>query len=302
MNYIFLDTGIEDLIAVRGKTIEALTCEGIPIDQADTIQMADGVRAVLISAMPAGALKRHVQLLTRFPQVRHWIIALVNVTIPAVRRSVMSRCDAALKEMPAYHEYVFDGPGLENLRATLTRPVKSDYQLAVLSGNSALAERVAAVMRHWLEGWEVVTSPDEQEAETADAVLIAGSTAEDFLAVKRPSHAGDPFIWVEQPWPDPRDDLFGALHRAQWELRADWWVHGSSLVNEEAAVRLRSGECSAVTLRNEPDFVMWDRYGLPMLPDAYVEPVVDEFLTKNTCLSVLGGMLNDRIAKKGAAT
>ena len=61
----------------------------------------------------------------------------------------------------------------------------------------------------------------------------------------------------------------------------------SSLSYEEFARKLQEGRSSWLSLKEDPEFVMWDAYGLPVLASEYTEENISKFLEEHCCFSFI---------------
>ena len=266
---------------------EALT-QNVATDSGDV-----PVRGVLLSCLHGGLMAYHMELIDHYPQIQHWIFCVCGETGVAVQKTIRRRFAADMNQRDIYCEFFFDETEkLEKLAACLTKPPKIGKTCMVISKDTDLAKKAAEMIGSYLSNWQIVpcANPQDPDYSYCDAVLVAGSNVNDLCV---PCPAGETikkWFWISVPFqrsPEWRREQLTELKQSMnilgWNI-ADYGPKTgfSCLENEQAKIQIENGKMDPMGLLSDPQFVMWDAYGLPVSQRLWTPDNIRTFLRENT--------------------
>lgn len=246
-------------------------------------------RCVLLTALHSGVQKYHHDLIVSNPQVRNWLISIVNVCFKSEQSQLLENIDTVLSDNKISYRVLFDDAvTLERTAAVCACPVQSKKTCMVVSGDSFLAQHFAKTVGRYLKEWNVmyVSSEEEKLYESADVVVAVGNKKEDFFLAAPRYGMGRYYAWVQcsvQNAAQLRKTAYDTLTEYGWNLSSIDNVYASILELEEYSRQLDMGELSAFELINDENFVIWDKYGLPLKSQDYCTEEVCAFLNRQCC-------------------
>lgn len=296
MNVVIIDSDCKKHFPEE-ETVKALLldreCQVYYLTPAQLPQVEAGCRCVLLSAMNSGLKKYHRDLIMNNPQVRCWVISIVDVPFKSEQSQLVDSISTTLAEGKVPYSILFDdAKTLTDTAAVCAKPVNPRKTCLVVSENSPLAEQCCQVLAPRLDGWDVVHISDEPEEhyDGADVILAVGSTKGDFRLPAPKYGMGRMYAWVESKGKDDGDGrrmAYETLADQGWSLSSIGNTYTSSLDLESYAWQVDSREVSASTLSNDDNFVIWDAYGLPLRSRDYSDEVIREFLDRLCCFGKL---------------
>lgn len=291
MEIIFLDhdllnqqQSIEDkLNSVKNKML-------IPIQDAFSPLDCTSVRGVVLTRLSSGLLAYHMDLIDRHPQIRHWIFCVAAQTGKAVQQTLRKHFAKEMACRNTYCEFLFDETQqLEKLIAALEKPAKTTNKCVVVSNNVALAKDVGGVIHSYLPDWNIVTG-SEPDYLHSDAVVVVGTAVSEMRIPNPQGETIKKFFWFQAPyvksisWKKKQlAELKEALNSLDWNLADyDSKTGFSNLLHEQFLLQIQQNEIHPIALVSDRQFVMWDRYGLPIPQTNWTEEEIVDFLSRNT--------------------
>lgn len=294
MNTILLDSGCRG-IAPEPERIRSLLgeCEVLCLEPAALPRVEEHSRAVLLTSFPSGVMRYHRDLLAQNPQIRSWVISIVGVTALAEQRQLERNLEAVLSTLKVSYTLLFDDPAtLAETAKQCAKPVKERQQCLIVSRDGELGPQFRAVFSRLLPTFDVVWGGEHPEShyEDADVFVAVGRESGDFQ-LPAPDHAlGRVWLWLEEDRYSTGEkcrEMESVLRAAHWDVGQTMSTYSGSLNHELAAAELAQGQSTIHALAHAPEFLMWDRYGLPLSVEDYTEENIRAFLDERCMLQRL---------------
>lgn len=250
-------------------------------------------RCILLTKLQNGIMKYHKELLQKKTYFKCWTISILDVENKYYESQFISQIDSVFFKTNQKYHIVFDESiSLKNTVEDCTRvlPEKSTY--LIISNNLVLAEKVKKIISGYLPEWSVICNDNNSyEYEDASATLVVGEEKNDFL-VPPPKYAKSKVsMWLNVPLgqsvskiKETKTNIGIKMNELDWNI-ADYnkYISFSNILFENFYLEIKSGIMSYLALSKNDDFVMWDKYGLPLDSSAYTEKAIEEFLNNACC-------------------
>lgn len=264
------------------------------LDPMQPLQVKDNCRCVLITAMSSALNKYHRDLIIANPQVRRWLISIVNVSFKSEQEQLLDSIDTALAGTKVSYNILFDDcDTLEKTAVICSVPVKEKKMCLIVSKNRILAKQCAEILALYLKQWEIIHKSQnvEQFYSLADVIIAVGDKEEDFVLQASESHMGRFYVWIRRMEQNVSQKLnkriYEILTKNNWNVGFAREVYSSSLELERYYYKLNRAGMSVLELKNDENFVMWDKYGLPISNKDYSAEVTCSFLSNQCCFENL---------------
>jgi hypothetical protein len=270
------------------ELLKAEPCRVIYWDYTLPVGLEPGSRCILISTMSSGTKRMHRELFCSNPEIRSWIVTILDVSSRSEQRQLTESLDGLLVGCQCPVTILFDNRELEKTAQVCTQPVNPERVCLICSGNEDLARRCGEVLASRLENWRFEINGDGFEH--ADVILLAGTREEDFRIPAPEYGMGRCYAWICQKVPFDnrcRKDVLETLIRNGWNRMCRERLYESNLEMEVYAADLDKGRTDFAALTYEPDFVICDAYGLPLLTSDYNADAILDFLKRTTCFAEL---------------
>lgn len=255
-------------------------------------------KGILITKAQNGIMAYHKNIFKNTAGCKYWIISVLDEDNENYRKQIGTGLDFALKEIPVRYELIFDNSDRLELTAEEKKEIADTRPCCVIATkhDKELAERVQSFLAVRNDDWKIECHVDfkEDSYKHTDVILIVGRENEDYLVTPTAVKTSRVLIWIDLPAGKAEKSYIN--QRAQSllkEMNKHGWnitntgsnVLGSCLNHEFLLAELESGRITAETLRSDDDFVMWDKYGLPLADEAYRNAdFVESFLREHCCL------------------
>lgn len=264
------------------------------LDPMQPLQVEDNCRCVLITAMSSGLNKYHRDWIIANPQVRRWLISIVNVSFKSEQEQLLDSIGTALAGTKISYNILFDDyTTLEKTVAICSTPVKEKKMCFIVSKNQVLANQFTEILAPYLKKWEIVhTSQNvEQFYQLADVIIVVGEKKEDFVLQPPKCNMGRLYAWIGCMEQSASQQLCGMAYEIltenNWNLDSIRNVYTSSLEFEKYYYKINREGMSVLELKNDEEFVIWDEYGLPLKNKDYSSELICLFLNNQCCFEKL---------------
>lgn len=306
MKLLIIDADCRYLFPDLSKLPERIhldDCRVLNIEEADAGRMKEirgkddkWEKCIFFTQLSGGVKKYHRDFVLENSACRCWQFVVLDQEKPGYRSQLLGQADAVLSGLPVLYEIVFDSSdSLEKTAKTAGYLASEEKSCLIASRREILASQVRDVLGAWLPDWKISSCSEDFENafRYQDSILVVGEQEEDFHILPPLAGAGRVFFWLEEAaaqhqgssW---QEMLRQGLNDFGWNL-ADFHdcVFCSSLSYEEFARKLQEGRSSWLSLKEDPEFVMWDAYGLPVLASEYTEENISKFLEEHCCFSFI---------------
>lgn len=260
------------------------------------------VRCVLLTELNGGFLAYHFELIDKYPEVQHWVICITASTGSTVQQTLRQQFASDMAPRDAYCELLFDeSEDLKNLKESLAVPAKCAKKCVIVSQNAELAESVGDVICEYLPEWEVVTGT-EPDYRYCDVVIAVGNQFEELCVPCPQGETIKKLFWIQMPYPKDKGWKRDQLSKLKERMNELGWnisdfsarTNFSNLSYENFLIQIQHGEIHPMAMRSEPQFVMWDDYGLPIPQSTWADAQILEFLQKNAVFPFMANKMQLR--------
>lgn len=303
MKLLIIDGDCRDLfldLSLLPKRIHLDDCQVLTIEEANADKMKeiqqDGKweKCIFFTQLSGGVKKYHKDFVMKNSACRCWMLVVLDQDKPRLRSQLLEQLDDVFSQLPILYEVVFDrSDSLEETAKTAGYLAGAERACLVVSRNERLANQVVNVLGAWLPEWNLIScSGDFENAfRYRDGILMVGEQEEDFHVPHPLIGSGRVLFWLEENDAEHQGRNRKALQQLRQSLNDFGWdladfeqcAFCSSLAYETFAQRIQEGSNSWLSLREDPEFVMWDAYGLPMLASEYTEKNIRQFLEEHCC-------------------
>ena len=257
--------------------------------------MREVTRCVILTRFSGGVKKYHWDIISKNSMVKHWIISIIDLDQDIYKEQFLKQVDTLLFGPVVFYEVIFDtAKNFMQTKRVLDKPMKMKKKCMVISKNVQLAKNAADIFKRYLKEWEIeipqIKSSDDYQY--ADAVLIVGEKGSECAVIAPKVGVRKRKIWINRRFlnKDEKEEMFEQLEQ---HMNANGWniadysdkTYFSDLLYEDFREKLYRNEISYLSLCEQEDFVVWDKYGLPLIREGYTEETVTDFLEKQTCFS-----------------
>lgn len=268
--------------------LKAESCQVIYWDHTLPVELASGSRCILVSTMSSGAKRIHRELFCSNPEIRSWIVTILDVSSKSEQRQLTESLDGFFAGCKCPVTILFDSCDLKKTAQACAIPVNPDRVCLICSQNGDLARRCGEVLATRLENWHFEINRDSFDH--ADMVLLVGTNEADFRIPAPAYGMGRCYAWISQQIPfgnSCQTDVLRTLIQNGWNLMCRERLFESNLEMEVYASDLDKGRTDFAALTYEPGFVICDTYGLPLLTGEYNADTILDFLKRTTCFAEL---------------
>lgn len=250
-------------------------------------------RCVFVTGFDSGVMGNHCKFVQENKNILSWIISVVDIQHENIKKQLLPQIDNLFFQTDVLYEILFDdGKTFEKTKEAYLKPLKEKKLFAVLSNNNEHAKEAADFIKSQLVDWDVVieNSGESENCSYANAVVIVGKNPEDFEVAALPKKIKNRFIWIyrdrcnstSDELNDTSEQIELVLSEKQWGFSEDTkQIFVSQIRNERYFQKYSANDITCVGLKNDSNFVMWDIYGLPALPEDYTEEKVKSFFNEN---------------------
>lgn len=251
------------------------------------LNLGNDDRAVYVAQLNEGGHRYQLDLIRDNPGISEWIIYAVDCdiddSIGADNFSIQLRNLSAMIRIC---------PDPESVRTALGRPMIRKNTCLLIGLNDAVPlDDLSRLLSGYLPGWyfELVSAiggvRETIKSSACARVILAGETAADFDEAAWPDGVKPLIIQTSR-----EDHIYDSLYPKRWRRDLRKWIgdQGRSIpdghifqvstVYERWRLGIASGDISPISLLKDRRFVMWDKFGLPLLPQDYTETTITEFL------------------------
>ncbi len=247
-------------------------------------------RCVFITPLPSGLMQYHYQFTDANKHVVSWIFSIYDVQNEPYRKSYREQLDALFSKKNVSYDIFFPkSDDFSQVQKACLRPIKEKLMLCIFSKNDSLGEEVRKTLQQFIPEWEIKSGDDSNDA---DAMIVVGENESDFDIESSEKRHGRRYVWINKTYYDfsvaDREEYLASIEQIllknKWEF-ADFEriCFCSSIWQEKLGYQYKNGEISEAGLRNNDNFVVWDEYGLPILPEDYTAEKLTDFFEKNCC-------------------
>lgn len=254
-------------------------------------------RCIFLTELSGGLKEYHKLLVQNNPDIQQWVISILNIAHQNYKEQFFHHIDNMLAETNVLYRVIFDQSA--SLQKTFEECKKTIYEKStclLVSKDEILAARVKELLSKRKSDWDFLLRREliEEEAYNAKAILLLGNTTEDLLFVPIKYGLNRVHIWVnlklvgqdKSQIKSRLNDIRMQLTERGWNFYEDSFnLHCSNLNYEEFCFKWLNQEVSAASLRSDDAFVIWDRYGLPLLEKEYTDKTVQNFFDDNCCFA-----------------
>lgn len=260
----------------------------VVLRDSEPLDLGNENRAVYIARLTEGGYQYQLDLIRNNSGIGEWIVYAIDCdtdnSIGEENFAIQLRdVSAAIR--------IYPDP--ENVRAALGRPeMRKNTCLLIGLNNAVPLEELSGLLEEYLPGWyfELVSATgagvrNAIEGNACVRTILAGDTVVDFDGADWPDSVKPIIIQTNQ-----EDHIFDSLYSERWRRDLCKWigVQGRNIpdehifqvstVYEKWRLEIASGDISPASLLMDRRFVMWDKFGLPLLPQAYTETTITTFL------------------------
>lgn len=255
-------------------------------------------QAALLSKFSSGVVKYHTAMLKKSAGIPFWTIVALDNEYQAVQKQMISVFEANLAAKEIRYRVIFDkSDALLKTNTTLAKSVPARRWVCLISKNDPeTANRLAEYIVEAKPDWECVICSDTNECDldTADRIVVIGNEISDFNFKPVQYGLDRLYFWFEikigepitSKFTDKKQVLVDSLISSGWNMasQAKHMLSGISKF-EKIKYDLDTKAAALESLVNDEDFVMWDKYGLPVSSDTYKDTtVVYKFLEEHCCI------------------
>lgn len=254
----------------------------------EPLALGEQDRVVYVAQLNEGGYQYQLDLIRNNPSIREWIIFAADCDDTGLIG--VENFGIQLKSLPAKIR-IYSDP--EDARAALAQPaVRKDTCLLVGLTSDAPLGDLERLLVGYLPGWcfELTYMDGGNVRETIEGsscaqVVLVGLNAADFDGADWPDGVKPLLVQARQ-----EDHIYDSLHPEQWGQDLRKWIgdRGKDLSNdrifqvstnyESWRLEIETDSISPASLLRDRRFVMWDRFGLPLLPQDYTEAAITKFL------------------------
>lgn len=260
---------------------------------------------ILISAMANGFKADHKKLFMENPEVSRWIVVLVKQNYVISANNIINTLNALHAQGEVIPCPIYDA---EALRAEIGKrlgqaTINKKSCLVFSRSEGTDPAPLAALIGDLLPGWtiEVQTGENPPLDSGHGYIIIAGRKLPEFIELPEEIAPRAMLVLLQEPGNVQ-------LSRNRNEMNRFIFYHSGLKWSEDAVCRrcfiinplyermrklVREKPATVNSLRNDPAFIMWDRFGLPMSRKLYTGEAIGKFLNGfNECESLAARLKN----------
>lgn len=275
------------------NVLKGSECKVYYLDSAESFKIESNCRCVLLSTMNNGMKKYHLDFMRANLHVKTWLISIVGTFFENEKNQLLENIDNTLSCCKVTYNVVFDNClNLEKTNEICSMPIKENKTCLVVSKNSTIAKCFISILSSYLDKWDVIFG--EQDLghiyQSADLILAVGEKQEDYFLPAPKYHTGMTYAWVmcsESNSKQLRETVYNKLTEKGWNLCSIDNVYASTLELEEYLLKINNGDITCLELNTDENFVIWDKYGLPLKSEDYNTDIIISFLNRQCCFKDL---------------
>lgn len=287
MNVVFIDSDCRKYFeqeAALKQLLQDPQCQVHFWDPDNLPQVQERCRFVLISAMSSGVRNQHRELFRKYANAACWVITVLGVSLKGEQNQLMTSLDSVMAKCAVPYRVVFEAPDLARTAQLCAQPVSPNKICLIRSCDVQLAQQLGSTLAPRLDRWDIKINEDCFD--TANAIVLCGSSAEDYQIPAPEYGAARSCVWIRQEYPGKkhiRREVCRRLEQSGWYVNPDTQVFESDLMVEDYAWQYEQGLIDCTTLANDEEFVLCDAYGLPLLNRDYTPEAVEKALEEFSC-------------------
>lgn len=254
-------------------------------------------RCIFLTELSGGLKEYHKLLIQNNAAIQHWVISILDIAHQNYKEQFFHHIDNMLAETDVLYRVIFDqSVSLQNTFEECKKTIYDKNTCLLVSKNEELAARVKELLSMRKPDWDFLLQSDllEEGAYNAKAILLLGNTTEDVLFAPVKYGLNRVHIWMnlELAGQDKSqiksrlNDVRKQMTERGWNFYEDSFnLHCSNLNYEQFYFKWLNHEVSTASLTNDDAFVLWDRYGLPLLRKEYTDKSVQDFFDDNCCFA-----------------
>lgn len=272
------------------------------IDEDYLLEAVTGVpggflRVVLLTKASHGIMNYHKKMIRSNPSVKYWIVTLLDTTYVADQKQILSEVSEIFQQQNIKYAVLFDDLNTLKETALMLKETVPEKPQCVLFFNieTPTVSHIVQALKTRCQDWDVLLNPNNMDwvEKYADRILLFVDDLENFRSLAKINNHDRIFTWVEAELgtvSQEKEKIVKNTARLMDEC-------GFSLTREDTHIlcgfsqyelfdaEIESKAYSYTALRNNDAFVMWDKYGLPLLNRQYEDTNLKHFLAEHCVLA-----------------
>lgn len=254
-------------------------------------------RCIFLTELSGGLKEYHKLLVQNNAGIQHWVISILDIAHQNYKEQFFHHIDSMLAETDVLYRVIFDQS--VSLQRTCEECRKTIYEKStclLVSKDEVLAAKVKELLAMRKPDCDFLLRSELSEEESYDAkvILVLGNTMEDILFAPIKYGLNRIHIWMnlelvgqnKSQIKSRLNDIRKQLTEQGWNFFEDSFnLHCSNLKYEHFCFKWLNQEVSAASFKNDDTFILWDRYGLPLLEQEYTDKTIQDFFDDNCCFA-----------------
>ncbi len=255
-------------------------------------------RLIFITSFPSGIMSYHRKLFINNSEFKKLTITIVNTEDEVYQEQIVNELDSILADEKVLYNILLDSCDTMSLTAKeCKKKVNTQKLLTVVSKKRNLAKMTAEIFGKLLSKWQVnfTDNPDDEIYDDSNLVLLVGEQTEDFNFKAPKSGMGKYLVWYnvnklgydDAYLSDIKYSIKECLLDLGWNIHYNCDIYLSNIIYEDISVNILTKTCSISSLVGNKNFVMWDRFGLPLTNSQQDDSEILGFINRICCFETI---------------
>lgn len=292
---------ISSLFGIPNLTVWYLNAQELA-DKDYLLEAVTGVsggfmRVVLLTKASHGIMRYHTKMVKSNPDVKYWVISIPDSFAAAERKQIQTDMNEAFQCNNTRYAIIFDN---ERTLLKTAEILKEDFPekpqcVLYYKQENPVVDNIINVIKIKKPEWDILCNPENDSwiEKYADRILLFSDSVSKFEFVAQFNNIDRVFIWIEGELGTVESEKVNSIKSVSLEMdncgfcmlrKGERILYGYSPY-ELFLAEIESGAYSYLALKNKETFIMWDKYGLPLLNKQYEDANVKQFLTERCVLA-----------------
>ncbi|MCM1285017.1 MAG: hypothetical protein NC213_04350 [Acetobacter sp.] len=252
-------------------------------------------KCFLLTKFKNGAMRYHDDLVLKNPYFKCWFVVALDCHSDYFKSQFVSQVDSLFYAKNLMYHIIFDDKRLIETIKECKRELDSKKKFFIVSKNKKIINRCENIMTKYLSqnDWDIITYDDilSDTYNIAEKILVVGETSEDFVINPPVYNKRRVKLWLNIPIGQPFDITMKSISEIQVKMNECGWniadyshcTYYSNEIYEEFLSKIRNNEMTYLSLKDNDDFVIWDKYLLPISNSEYTIQNIESFLNDYCC-------------------
>ena len=257
-------------------------------------ELSDCNRLVFITSFSNGVMGYHRKLFVNNTEFQKLTITIVDAENDIYQDQIISELNSILTGKKLLYNVLADTSDTLLLTSKeCKKKINTQKRLSIVSKNMDLAKKTSELFLKLLDEWQVIftNNPDNETYDDSNMVILIGEQISDFDFEAPKSGMGKYFVWYnanklgynDTYVSDIKFSVRERLIDAGWNINSSMDIYVSNIIYEVFNVNILTNACSFSSLIGNENFVMWDKFGLPLICSQQNDNKIYEFINRICC-------------------